>query len=69
MTPTYATKLSFVTYKTNVDIQKIESFPLVIYGMVLVGFSIQDKLENIWFFEEIFLLTDCKKSSAYNKQR
>ena len=58
MTPTFTAKLSFVTHKTDAGAQKINGLPLVTYGMVLASFSVQDKLEKIWFFRETFLLAD-----------
>lgn len=56
MTPIYVAKLGFITQKTDMGAQKIDSSPLVIYEMALIGFSVQNKLENIWFFEETFML-------------
>ncbi len=47
MTPGYAAKVGPVTQKTNVDTKKIDSSPLVIYAIVLAGFSVQDKLGKV----------------------
>ena len=58
MNPTYAAKLGLVTRKTDVDAQKIDGLTLITYEMVLVGFSVQDKLTKVWLFEETFLLSD-----------
>ena len=58
MTPTHAAKLRLVTQKTDIGAQKIDGLALVTYGMVLAGFSVQDKLERVQFFEETFLLAD-----------
>ena len=58
MNPTYTAKLGLVTWKTDVGAQKIDGSTLVTYGMVLAGFSVQDKLGRVWFFEETFLLAD-----------
>ena len=58
MTSTFAAKLGLVIQKTDINAQKINGLSLVTYKMVLVGFSVQDKLKKIWFFEEIFLLAD-----------
>lgn len=44
MTPTFIAKLSLITQKTDVSIQKIDNSLLVIYEMVLAGFLVQDKL-------------------------
>lgn len=56
MTVTYAAKLGLATLKIDVEAQKIDGSALVIYGIVLAGFSVQDKLSKIWFFEKTFLL-------------
>ena len=58
MTPAYAAKLGLASKKTDISTQKINDSPLVTYGMVLAGFSVQNKLEKVWFFEETFLLAD-----------
>ena len=58
MNPTYAAKLGLVTQKTDVSAQKIDGLTLVIYGMVLAGFQVQDKLGKVQFFEKTFLLAD-----------
>ena len=54
----YAAKLGLANRKTNVDAQKIYGSTLVAYKMVLIGFSVQDKLERVWFFEKTFFLTN-----------
>ncbi len=51
-------KLGLVTRKTYVGAQKIDGSALVTYGMVIAGFSLQDKLGTARFFEETFLLAD-----------
>lgn len=58
MAPTYAAKFGLVNQKTDVSAQKIDGLTLIIYGIVLAGFSVQNKLGKVWFFEEIFLLAD-----------
>lgn len=58
MTPAYVVKLGLVIQKTDNDVQKIDGLPLVIYEMLLVGFSVQNKLKKIQFFEETFMLAD-----------
>ena len=58
MTPAYAAKLSLVTWKTDIGIQKIDGSFLVTYEIVLTSFSVQNKLEKIRFFEKTFLLAD-----------
>ena len=47
MTSTYAAKLGLVIQKTDVSTQKIDSSALEIYGMILVGFLVQDRLEKV----------------------
>lgn len=46
MTPIHMIKLGFTIRKIDVGTQKINSFTLVTYEMVIVGFSIQDRLEK-----------------------
>ncbi len=46
MTLTYIAKLGLVTQKTNVGAQKIDGTSLVIYEIVLVNFSVKDKLRK-----------------------
>lgn len=58
MTPAYATKLGLTIQITSVKAEKIDGSILVIYGMIIGKFSIQNKLEKIWFFEKTFLLVD-----------
>lgn len=47
MTPTYIAELGLVIWKTDIGGQKIYGLPLVAYGIVLVGFLVQDKLERV----------------------
>ncbi len=58
MTPAFAAKLGFFTQPIDIGAQKIDGSTLKTYGMVLAGFSIQDKSGKIRFFEETFLLAD-----------
>ena len=58
MTPTYAAKLGLVIRKTDVGAQKIDGSALETYGMVIAGFSVQDRLGKVRFFEETFLLAN-----------
>lgn len=58
MTPAVAAKLGLSTRPTGIGAQKIDGSALKTYGMVIAGFSIQDKLGRIRFFEETFLLAD-----------
>ena len=47
MNSSYAAKLGFVNRKTDVGAQKINGLTLIAYGIVLVGFSLQDKLGKV----------------------
>lgn len=58
ITLTFVAELGFVIEKIDVGAQKIDSSPLVTYGMVLAGFSVSNKLEKVWFFEKTFLLAN-----------
>lgn len=58
MTPAFAVRLALITRESNVVAQKIDGFPLEINGIASAGFSLQDSLEMVPFFEETFLLTD-----------
>lgn len=58
ITSTYIAKLGLVIQKTNVGAQKIDGSALKTYGMVIVGFSVQNRLEKVLFFEEVFLLAN-----------
>ena len=42
------------------EAQKIDGSYLDIFGIVIVGFSLQNKLEKIWFFQETFLVADTR---------
>lgn len=46
MTLAFAAILGFSTQLTDINVQKIASFALKIYSIVLVGFSIKDKLDK-----------------------
>lgn len=58
MTSAYVAKVGLITWKTSVGAQKIDGLLLKIYDMASTKFSIQNSLEKIWFFEEIFLLVN-----------
>lgn len=47
-------------WKINIGAQKIDKSILEIYKMVLAFFFLKDKLRQIWFFEEIFLVPDIR---------
>lgn len=61
MTLTYRAKFGFVSLKTDIGIQKINSLALIIYKIVLASFSVKDKLEKIWFLNKTFLLVNSSK--------
>lgn len=44
--------------KTNVGVQKIDGSTLETYGMVIVGFQVQDKFGRARFFQKTFLVAD-----------
>lgn len=52
----YTKKLSLLIHKTDVEAQKIDGLSLKTFGMVIVGFQVQDKLGQSCFFQETFLL-------------
>ena len=58
MTPAYVKKLSLNIQKTDYNTQKIDGSTLVSYEIVIAGFSVQNRLEKVRFFEETFLLAD-----------
>lgn len=58
MTLVYAKKLGFWIQKTDVNAQKIDDIILVIHGMVIANFSLQDKYNWDRFFEKTFLVID-----------
>ena len=58
MTLIFAAKLDLYIRPTSIDTQKIDGSMLKTYGMTIAGFSIQDVLGKIRFFEETFLLAD-----------
>ena len=54
--PSYIFKLDLEVWTTNVGATKIDNSLLKTFGMVIAGFQVKDKLDNIWFFQESFLL-------------
>lgn len=61
MTPTYKAKLGFVTWKSDIGIQKINGLTLVTYKIILAGFSVKNKPEKVWFLDKTFLLVNTSK--------
>lgn len=58
MTPAYTVQLGLTPRSTNVDAQKIKSFLLKTHEIIIVRFSMIDKLQHIRFFKKTFLLTN-----------
>ena len=58
MTPAYTSKLGLRVRHTDVRAQKIDSFTLQLFGMVLANFQVEDQLGRTRFFQETFLLAD-----------
>ena len=54
----YVLKPKLKICSTDVEVQKIDSSTLKMFEMVLASFQLEDKLRKVWFFQEIFLLTD-----------
>ena len=50
MSPAYAEKLGFKTWKTNVRAQKIDGSTLETFGMVIADFQVEDKGGRFRFF-------------------
>ena len=60
MNPAYAKKLGLRIRQTNVGAQKIDGSHLNIFGIVTAGFSLQNKLGKVQFFQKTFLMTDTR---------
>ena len=60
ISPAYAKRLGFKTWKTNVGAQKIDGSALKTFGMVIANFQIEDKGGRPRFFQETFLVADTK---------
>lgn len=54
----YAESVRLYIQKTNVGAEKIDGSTLKIYKIVLSIFFLKDKLEQVGFFEEIFLIAN-----------
>lgn len=57
----FAQKLDFKIRKTNIKAKKIKSIILKTNKMIVSTFFLLDKGSKIGFFEEIFLLVNCKR--------
>ena len=60
MSSAYAKKLGLRIRPTNVGAQKIDRSHLDTFGIVIAGFSLQDKLGKVRFFQETFLVADTR---------
>ena len=58
MNPAYAKKLRLRIRQIGMGAQKIDGSNLNIFVMVIVSFSLQDKLGKFRFFQETFLMAD-----------
>ena len=58
MTLAYPKQLGLQVWKTDVGAQKIDGSLLQIFGMVIAGFQVENKLGRARFFQESFLLAE-----------
>ena len=58
--PAYTKKLGLRVRQTDVEAQKIDRSHLDTFGMIIAGFSLQDKLGKVRFFQETFLVADTR---------
>ena len=56
----FAWKLGLKIWKTNVGVQKMDDSTLEIFGMVIIDFQIEDKIDRPRFFQEIYLRDNIK---------
>ena len=56
--PAFAKELGLPIRPTDIGAQKINGTTLKTYGMVVKTFSVENKANQIRFFEEIFLVTN-----------
>ena len=54
----FAKQLGLPIWPTNVGAHKIDSTTLDTYGMVVAAFSVIDKINQVRFFEETFLVAN-----------
>ena len=57
MNPAYTKKLGLRVRQTDVGAQKIDRSHLNTFGMVIVGFSLQEKLGKVRFFRTFWWQT------------
>ena len=60
MSPAYAKKLGFKTWKTSVGAQKIDGSALETFRMDIADFQVEDKGGRSRFFQDTFLVADTK---------
>ena len=60
MSPAYAKRLGLKIWKINVGAQKIDSFALKTFAMVIADFQVEDKGGKPKFFQKTFLVADTK---------
>lgn len=58
MQPSFARKIGFHVWKSNIGIQKIDGNRLEYFEMVIASFVVDDKDGKSQFFEETCLLAD-----------
>ena len=58
--PVYAKKLGLCVRQTDVGAQKIDGSHLDSFGIVITGFSLQNKLGKVRFFQETFVVADTR---------
>lgn len=58
MTSRNASKLGLKICYTNVKAQKIGSFTLKLFEIILASFQIEKKLRKAYFFQKTFVLAD-----------
>ena len=56
--PTFAKQLGLPIRPTDVEAQKIDGTTLDTYGMVVAAFSVENKANQVRFFEETFLVAN-----------
>ena len=63
--PTLAWELELPIKPTDIGAQKIDSTMLDIYGMVVTAFSVTDKVNQVRFFEETFLMANISSEIVF----
>ena len=60
MNPAFTQKLGFHIRKTNVKAQKIDSFTLEIFEMIIANLELENKADRSKFFQKTFFVADTK---------